>query len=209
MTGGLAKLMHVSSASILELTGEQYEVRVPECLLPLYEKRNGFYAFETALHVFPVGEGRHAMDLLTWNGSKLWRDKYGDLVRDDWVFFAEDAFGGQFVVTDEGQQIQTFDPETGETEYLANNIEGWSSALLADYQTLTGQPLAHEWQVANGPLTPGKRLLPKTPFVLGGEFAVSNLYASDAVTGMRVRGEIARQIKDMPDGTQVKLNFVE
>lgn len=55
----------------------------------------------------------------------------------------------------------------------------------------------------------GSRLLPKQLFVLGGSFDVDNLYALDAVKGMQLRAEIARQIRDLPDGTSVTLRLTD
>ncbi|HKJ51573.1 MAG TPA: SMI1/KNR4 family protein, partial [Gammaproteobacteria bacterium] len=70
-------------------------------------------------------------------------------------------------------------------------------------------PLAHQWQVIHGQLPARKRLVPKIPFVAGGEFSIENLFLIDAVEGMKYRADIAIQIKDLPDGTQVKLNIVD
>ncbi|MBH3414533.1 SMI1/KNR4 family protein [Pseudomonas putida] len=120
-------------------------------------------------------------------------------------FFAEDVFGGQFCIKD--SKVYTFDPETGSLEYLADDIESWVQMLLSDYEVLTGYPLAHQWQKQNGQLPAGKRLLPKVPFVLGGEFVLDNLYLADAVEGMKFRADIAIQIKELPDGAQIRLNI--
>jgi hypothetical protein len=100
-----------------------------------------------------------------------------------------------------------FAPETGSLEYLADDIESCAQMLLSDYEVLTGYPLAHQWQKQNGQLPAGKRLLPKVPFVLGGEFVLDNLYLADAVEGMRFRADIASQIKDLPDGGQIRFNL--
>ncbi len=54
----------------------------------------------------------------------------------------------------------------------------------------------------------GKRLLPKVPFILGGKFTVDNLYLLDSITGMKLRGDLARQIKNSPDGTKVTFKIV-
>jgi hypothetical protein len=102
-----------------------------------------------------------------------------------------------------------FDPETGEFEQVADDIEGWAGAILDDYRVLTGFPLAHDWQVANGTLRPGRRLTPRIPFVLGGEFAVDNLYDANTVSALLYRADIAEQIRDSPDGTRVTLRVVE
>jgi hypothetical protein len=123
------------------------------------------------------------------------------------VFFAEDAFGSQFAIRDEGVHI--FDPETGASEPMASSVQDWVDQLLAEHQVLTGSPVAHRWQQSHGPLPAGRRLVPKIPFVLGGEFEVSNVYAADAEMGMRLRAALAVQIRDLPDGAQVRYRVVE
>jgi hypothetical protein len=70
---------------------------------------------------------------------------------------------------------------------------------------MTSWPLAHEWQVRNRALRPFERLIPRQLFVLGGKFAIENLYAADAVEGMRSRAAIAIQIRDLPDGKCIRL----
>jgi hypothetical protein len=166
----------------------------------LLKEKNGFLAFESALHVFPLGPRPEVMTLSNWNEADLWRDAYGDLAREG-LFFAEDVFGNQFRIRD--QQIWSFEAETGETRPIAKDVEGWAEAILDDYNHLTGYPLAHEWQAENGPLTLGDRLVPIRPFVLGGAYALHNLRATGAVRGMRWRGEIARQILHLPDGASI------
>lgn len=165
---------------------------------------NGFCALESALHVFPTHSSQNEIGISYWNESALWRSGYKDLA-DDCLFFTEDVFGGQFCI--KNSRVYTFDPETGSLEYLADDIEGWVQMLLSDYEVLTGYPLAHQWQKKNGQLPAGKRLLPKVPFVLGGEFVLDNLYLADAVEGMRFRANMASQIKELPDGARIRLNF--
>lgn len=50
-------------------------------------------------------------------------------------------------------------------------------------------------------------VLLKVPFVLSGEFVLDNLYLAVAVEGMRSRADIASQIKELPDGAQIRLNI--
>jgi hypothetical protein len=176
-----------------------------EGLSGLLSRANGFYAFEAALHVFPSGTSEH-MSIELWNDPDLWRCSYGKL-SEGLVFFAEDIFGGQFVLTTD--RIGTFDPETGSVAAIAADVREWAAVLLDDYETLTGYPLAHEWQRQYGALPEGKRLVPKMPFVTGGAFDVVNLYAADAVEGMRARGNLAMQINDLPDGTRIRYRIVE
>jgi hypothetical protein len=206
MTGdAVERLLAIGSPALA--TTEADPERVPEGLRPLLSRRNGFYAFEGALHVLADREAPGEVGLERWNSPDLWRGHYGDLANGH-VFFAEDVFGGQFSLS--GGGVVTWDPETGESETLARDVEGWASALLDDFEGLTGQPLAHEWQKANRPLALGERLVPVTPFVLGGEFSIENLRAmEDAVAAMRVRGDVAVQLAGLPEGATVRVKYVD
>jgi len=146
------------------------------------------------------------MDLGRWNEDHLWRSGYQDMA-DGYLFFAEDVFGGQFAIKD--GTVFSFDPETGEVDVMAQTMESWAAVLLDDYEVNTGYPLAHEWQVHNGALPDGIRLIPKRPFVLGGDFLVENLYPLGSVQGMRLRAELAHQLRDLPDGATVNFTVVE
>jgi len=42
---------------------------------------------------------------------------------------------------------------------------------------------------------------------MGGEYTIENLWAGDAVQGMRFKGDVALQIRDVPDGGAVKLKI--
>lgn len=175
-------------------------------LLSLLQEKNGFFAFESSLRVFSTVKSSQSLSLAEWNSESLWRDEYGIYAKDA-IFFAEDIFGGQFCI--KNNEICTFDPETAEFSYLASNLSDWAKVLLSDYQLLTGQPLAHDWQHKNGVIPMFSRLVPKVPFVCGGGFNVENLVALDSVKGMRARGNLAVQIKDLPDGTQITFNITD
>jgi hypothetical protein len=190
----------VPAAGVAELAG-----RHGPSLAAMLGRLNGFYAFESALHVLPSGTTER-MNLELWNDPDLWRRDYDDMT-DGLLFFAEDVFGGQFVLLDAG--VGTFDPETGDVEVIAGDLVSWAAALLRDGELLTGHPIAHEWQVRRGALVEGQRLVPKRPFVTGGAFDIDNLCAADAAEGMRSRGSLAVQIRDLPDGTKITYRIVE
>ncbi len=169
-------------------------------LSALLADKNGFYAFESALLVRPLDHERHPLGVLQWNYPKLWRQDYRvDLGRS--VFFAEDIFGMQFCLKEDG--IHSFDPETGNFTKVADTLEGWAHWILENHRVRTGWPLAHQWQVQHGPLPLGTRLLPKVPFVCNGAFSIENLYALNDAEGMRFRAIIANQLVGVPDGTTV------
>ena len=212
MSGNLKRLLSGASSSLSEnapaLTDQLHSLAgsLADDLLSMLRKRNGFYALESALHVFPSHSSEQEIGLDKWNDNALWRNDYKGMA-DDCLFFAEDIFGGQFCI--KGNKVYAFDPETGALDYLADDIEGWAKAIVSDYEVLTGYRLAHQWQEQHGQLPAKKRLLPKIPFVAGGEFTLDNLYLADAVAGMKFRADITNQIKDLPDGAQIKFNVVK
>jgi hypothetical protein len=185
---------------------ERFGVHVAEKLHPLFQCRNGFYAFEQALHVLSDMGSINEKGLVEWNSDALWRGNY-DGMADDAVFFAEDVFGIQFCIR-EGS-VATFEPETGRFEWMAADVEEWAQIVRDDYQFWTGYKVAHDWQIEHGPIPLGSRLVPKVPFVLGGDYTVANMHVLEAVKGMRYRASIAVQIRDLPDGSPVTLRVVE
>ena len=166
--------------------------------------KNGFYAFESALHVFPATND-YIPNLNLWNSSELWRNEYSSSTK-HYLFFAEDIFGIQFCVFK--NEIYKFDPETEEIEKIATSFDEWAKCILEEYNYWTGFDLAHQWQLENGAIPVEKRLLSKIPFVLGGKFTIDNLYLSDSVEGMRFRGALSQQINNYPDGTKIKLKII-
>jgi hypothetical protein len=211
MNKNLARLLSVASASISPtlVAGESsrllaLSVDRGQELMGLLGSRNGFYAFESALLVRPLDFESCPLGLFQWNDPALWKLEYKvDL--SGVVFFAEDIFGVQFCIKDDA--VNSFDPETGELVVVARNLEDWSRWIFEDAKTRTGWPLAHLWQQREGTFKLGTRLLPKVPFVLGGQFAIENLYALNDAEGMRFRASIANQLHDCPDGSKVALNI--
>ena len=166
--------------------------------------KNGFYAFQSALHFFGTGPDRPDIDIESWNSPDLWIKSYGT-IKPDGLCFSEDLFGNQFYITHDG--IYTFDCETGDKEKIARSFGEWCKLILDDYDYLTGYTLAHEWQKKNGPLEPGKRLMAKVPFSLEGDFDVDNLQIANAVDLMLTRADLAIQLASIPDGTKIKINI--
>lgn len=202
---GLARLASIASVA---LDGGPVEGlpsgRTGSELSELLSVRNGFYAFESALYVRSAGDGVQALG--GWNSRDGWRSRYGDLA-EGLFFFAEDIFGGQFAIR--GEDVVSFDPETADSAVVGSSLEDWAERLLTDFDLLTGHPVARDWQRIHGPLGMGQRLIPKVPFVMGGDYSVENLYVLNASTGMEVRAELATQIRDLPDGAQVTYRVVD
>lgn len=207
----IGKLISIGSEALAtvglpDTTGGSWSSSLELEVLAMLRLRNGFFAFEGALHVLPIGGQPGVMNLGAWNSSHLWRHEYGNLA-DGLFFFAEDAFGNQFCLRE--NRVCLFDAETGQTEPIGSSIEDWAGHVLSDYDLLTGFPLFHEWQVVHGPVPVGSRLLPLVPFVLGGDYSLTNLRVAGAVSGMRARGNLAQQIRDLPDGAQIEFKVVD
>lgn len=208
MNDALQRLLSIASGPILSppTVGERKRLKSMgkqgKDLLEMLSLRNGWYAFESALHVFPLGKGDDILDLESWNSSFLWRNEFGSLAQ-GCFFFSQDVFGVQFCFKAGG--VHVFDPETGDTNPFAESLQTWAEKILAEYHLHTGYPLARDWQKQNRPLRPGERLFPKIPFVLQGSYTVDNLYAMEATKGMKFMASIASQIRTLPDGSRVRL----
>lgn len=206
MHNGIAKMLSLASEPIGDPLNEMGALSnwgiLGKELAEMLRSKNGFYAYESALLVRPLRNAQAPFGLLEWNAPKLWKAEYVENL-DAAFFFAEDVFGGQYCVRED--MICTFDPETGIFEEISSSLGAWAEEVMADYHFRSGYPLAHEWQMANGALPLGVRLLPKIPFVCGGKFELENLYPITDIKGMLFRASIANQIRDLPDGAEIVL----
>ena len=174
-------------------------------LIQMLREKNGFYAFESALHVFPLAlENQfHNQDLWRWNSPNTWKYAYGDKLQNAFCF-AEDIFAYQFCLVD--TEVGRFDPETGNIERYCHSVEDWARRILEDFRVSTGYPLAHEWQAINGPLKPGNRLVPIYPFMSKeGSYSLANLYELNSTESLLVRASLARQLFNVADGETVRI----
>lgn len=207
---GIEKVLSISSPALALnppfLAGNSKRIDEIRHLLAC---RNGFFAFESALHVFPSVERPviRYRDLAAWNEYSLWKFKYGETTG-SLLCFAEDVFGRQYCVESGKDLIAVFDPETAEIEPVAEDMEGFLDLIYREYELYTGHDLAHSWQAKHGSLDPTHRLVPIIPFCLGGEFHIENLQSLRAEIGMQLRADIYNQIKDLPEGTTVELKVV-
>jgi hypothetical protein len=203
----IEKLLSLSSealgAVLADSPSQLTEYSLGQHLYEMLKSRNGFYAFEGALHVFPIAP-KSRFGLEEWNSQSLWRNQYDDLA-EGLLFFAEDALQDQFCLSKSTDGVLRFHAETGQIEIMAESFESWARVILDDSLAQTGWPLLHQWQQKNGVLSEGMRLLPRVPFFLGGEYGLANLWAGDAAEGMRLKGDIAIKTRNLPKGAKVRL----
>lgn len=94
---------------------------------------------------------------------------------------------------------------TGKLQLVGSSLESWTALVLSDDQYWTGWPAAQNWTRRNGALPLHTRLHPAQPFVCGGSYDVENLMPIDAAEMMAKWGSFARQIRELPDGAQIKI----
>ncbi len=142
--------------------------------------------------------------LAEWNEPALWRAEYDGLA-DGPEFLAETFLGEQFRLVD--QQIVRWNLVTGETESTSRSWDEWLDFVRGDPGSEVPRWLLHDWESVNRPLEPFEHLAAKRPFVLGGKYDVDNLYATDSVANLRWNAQLARQMRDIPDGAEVRVSI--
>lgn len=176
-------------------------VDVQKLCTNILNRRNGFLAYDDALHVFPACAPSSGPNLVQWNSPLGWRNAYGRLL-DGYLCFAQDVFGNQFAMND--GVVYRVECETGEMKKIAEGLENWVQWVLDDVDFTTGRPFARLWKEEHSDWSSsGERLVPKLPFVLGGGFDTSNFYSYDAEKAMKAYGDLALQLQDVPDGSLV------
>ena len=198
-------LLGIPIAKSLQSSHINEQQILPDELCQFLVQVNGLFAFESALMIRPLVHMNNIYSVFKWNERELWKSSYGDDQIVNTQFFAEDAFGCQFGYFE--NQIYFFDPETGEFDLLCKTFNEWTELIVSEYRQYTGYQLMHEWQEKNGSIAQGNRLCPKLPFVLGGQYEIDNLYSIPALEGMLLRADIAVQIRDLPDGSEIQLKY--
>lgn len=175
----------------------------------LWEKEpNGLTLHGRALLIRPWNYvTENIISIKEWNAPNLWRDEY-KFITGELVCFAEDAFGNQFAVQDK-KQIVHIEGETGEVLESWQSVDLWCKDVIERPNEITGRSLLSRWESGRRVLRDGFRITPRTPLVLGGTLALDELVSIMDVELMRFRGNLATQIRDLPDGTTIKLRTVK
>ena len=196
---GLDRLLAVASPA---LCGAQARVEEPDALTEIRTRRNGFIAFFGALQVFPADASTAGAVPGAGAVAGTLRAAFGALA-DGHHVFGQDLFGTLLTWHPE-HLVCSYDPETGEHERLADTIDGWASAVLAEPEELVGSAFAFDWQERHGALGAAERLVPLLPFVLGGEYDDANLEPRDTLVALRERGALARVVAALPEGAEIE-----
>jgi hypothetical protein len=147
--------------------------------------------------------GRELPSLGAWNEATLWRGHFAGLA-DGPDFFAESFLGEQFRLDATGIVVR-WDPETGEEEALGVGQEDWLNVAERNPADFVPAWLLRDWEGKNRMLLPTEHLVPRLPFVLGGEYDPTELVAVTAIASLKWRAQLAIQLRDLPDGERVRL----
>lgn len=137
--------------------------------------------------------------------NSIFQHSYGKLFSNLYTI-AQDVFGNQFVFNKSTNSFQFFNIETADAELMGQNFEEFIKKLLSDIDFYSGRDYKEMW---NQDMKPNQRLCPKKPFIIGGEYEVTNFYASEFPKYIEYFSDIAKQLHELPDGTPIKLRIIE
>jgi hypothetical protein len=122
---------------------------------------------------------------------------------------ADNLFGNVVVRATDGAYWRIC-PEDLSCEVIASDPEGYA-ALWRDDEFTTDWRMLRLVDMASakfGPLAAGRCYCLKLPGVLGGRYDADNLGTISRDELIAFSGDVARQIKDVPDGAQVIFNII-
>ncbi len=169
------------------------------------ENVNGGFFYDYSLQLYSYGSPFEFHDILKVNETI--KKEYKSNIIGDAIFFGQDIFGNQFGYS--GGAIIFFNAETGDREKIADNFDDWIEKLYSDLDYLTGRNIVKSWLNFNSSFNVGERLCPKKPFIIGGAYKVENLFPLAYPGYIAAYANIANQIFDLPNGTQIKLKIAE
>jgi len=174
----------------------------------LYKKfineSNGGYFFNNSLLFFgnTAEKNQNNIDYM----NEIIEKKYGNIAK-DLFFFGMDIFGNLFAF-DKNNNVIFFNVETGDKEIIASNFKDWLKELFNDLEYYTGKDfISFLSEKQKKELIKGKRLSPKYPFVLGGDYNKENLVLKDINEIINFNADIAKQVYNLPDGSKIKIKI--
>jgi hypothetical protein len=179
--------------------------KLPEEYQELLHTVNGYVAYYGGLHV------RGACQLPEWHSLRaawLGPDAVHRLfpeVKPDDIPFAEDALADQFVIR--SGIVWKLSAETGEVVSLGLDLAEFDAAVRADPDEFLQLGPLHQFRAEGGRLEPGELLSVSPPFVFKESADGVSLKAVPALERRRLLSALARQLRDVPDGTAVRIRF--
>ena len=138
------------------------------------------------------------------------RESWGWVGLDPIEVVGENDFGN-LIIKGKNNKYWRLCPEELSCEIVAQNRKeldalSHNQEFLHDWYM---KKLVSEAQEKLGPLTEGRKYCLKIPAILDGEYGGPNLATVPLVELVRFSGDVAKQIKDLPNGTQVQFKIIE
>ncbi|HZO85002.1 MAG TPA: hypothetical protein VFC26_07305, partial [Verrucomicrobiae bacterium] len=169
-------------------------------LFQILSQINGFILHDGALHVRGASLAPEWHSLrAAWRGKGSFTTLYPNVKPSD-IPFAQDQFGDQFLIR-EGKILRLF-AETGEIEPLAESLEDFLFRVEDDIETFLTVGFRDKLQ-------PGELLLAYPPFCFQESGANASLKPVPAGEVISFHADLARQIRDVPDGGQVQIKPID
>ncbi|UGU18159.1 SMI1/KNR4 family protein [Sinomicrobium kalidii] len=163
---------------------------------------NGGYFYNNSLILFGFSKEKNSQFNIVYMND-VFNEHYQNLV-EGLYFFGQDVFGNPFAFKD--GKIVFFNLESGDLEIIANDFEEWLDVLYNDLDYYTGKSLALELSVNQRKgLAVDRRLCPKYPFILGGDYTIANLTLKDYRENVAYNSDIAKQVYNLPEGSKIKI----
>lgn len=138
------------------------------------------------------------------NERHAWLSFYGDMIEKSLEFFAEDAFGVQFASIN--GNVGVFQPETAELELLEMTQTEFYQTIVDDLEGTISWSLYQEGVRLLGKPSSSQHFAFKVELALGGQPVVENMVILDSIEHFKIMASIAKQIKDIPVGTVMRLD---
>jgi hypothetical protein len=176
---------------------------LPDSYRALLEVANGYVAYNGGLHVRGACFSPEWHSLrAAWRGDEAVHRLFPEVLADD-VPFAEDALGDQFVLRQ--GVVWNLSAETGEIASLRLTLPEFDAAVRADPDGFLALGPLHQFLSEGGKLEPGQLLGAYPPFVFK-ESADGVMISAEPARERRLfLSDLARQIRDVPDGEEVDL----
>jgi len=138
------------------------------------------------------------------------KDSWGWIGIDPIEVIAENEFGNLILRDHEGK-FWRLCPEDVYCKVIANNVDEYN-ALVKDVEFNEDwfmESIVAEAEKRLGPLKDGYKYYLVIPGILGGEYRGKNIQAVPFHEVLKYSGDVGLQVKDLPDGAEVKLKVVD
>ncbi|MCA8916928.1 MAG: SMI1/KNR4 family protein [Planctomycetes bacterium] len=171
-----------------------------------YSHHNGLILFGGALHMrglvqIPVW---HSL-FEAWSGERALYCGYKSLTTMD-IPFAQDCVGDQFLLRD-GKVVRLY-AETDEVEPLELDLDTFFSLAVEDPDGFLSVEPLRQLQAQGGEIEPGELVSVFPPYVLkhDAEYSFRAVSVADRLSFL---ADLARQIRELPDGQEVRIRLTE